>query len=156
MTWPTIRPNWKDTKSKETGETSLVHRKGATRAFGPGMEGLPDLYRETGQPVIIGGSMETGSYLLAGVPTGEQTFYSTAHGSGRTMSRHQASKEFHGRQLQTDMEKRGIYVRSVSFSGLAEEAGPAYKDIDDVIEATELAGISKRVARLIPIGNVKG
>ena len=134
----------------------LVHRKGATRAFGPGMEGLPDLYKETGQPVIIGGSMETGSYLLAGVPTGGQTFYSTAHGSGRTMSRHQARKEFHGRQLQTDMEKRGIYVRSVSFSGLAEEAGPAYKDIDDVIAATELAGISKRVARLIPIGNVKG
>ena len=134
----------------------LVHRKGATRAFGPGGEDLPAIYRETGQPIIIGGSMETGSYLLAGVPTGEQTFYSTAHGSGRTMSRHQARKEFHGRQLQDDMERRGIYVRSVSFSGLAEEAGQAYKDIDAVVEATELAGISRRVARLIPIGNVKG
>jgi tRNA-splicing ligase RtcB len=114
------------------------------------------VYREAGQPVIIGGSMETGSYLLAGVPTGDQTFYSTAHGSGRTMSRRQAKKRFHGKQLQHDMETRGIYVRSVSFSGLAEEAGPAYKSIDEVVEACELAGISKRVARLTPVGNVKG
>jgi tRNA-splicing ligase RtcB (3'-phosphate/5'-hydroxy nucleic acid ligase) len=134
----------------------LVHRKGATRAFGPGQEGLPDIYRKTGQPVILGGSMETGSYLLAGVESGAQTFFSTAHGSGRTMSRRQAKKQFHGKKLQQDMEARGIYVRSVSYSGLAEEAGPAYKDIDDVVAATEKAGISKRVARLIPIGNVKG
>jgi len=134
----------------------LVHRKGATRAFGPGAEGLPEIYRETGQPVMIGGSMETGSYLLAGVKSGNQTFYSTAHGSGRTMSRHQAKKRFRGRTLEVQMEKRGIYVRSVSLSGLAEEAGAAYKDIDEVIAATEIAGISKRVARLIPVGNVKG
>lgn len=134
----------------------LVHRKGATRAFGPGMEGLPEIYRETGQPVIIGGSMETGSYLLAGVKGGEQTFYSTAHGSGRAMSRRKAKKRFRGKELQRDMEARGIYVRSVSYSGLAEEAGPAYKNIDEVVEATEQAGISKRVARLVPIGNVKG
>jgi tRNA-splicing ligase RtcB len=134
----------------------LVHRKGATRAFGPGMEELPPVYLKTGQPVIIGGSMETGSYLLAGVKSGDQTFYSTAHGSGRTMSRHQAKKKFRGKLLQEEMEARGIYVRSVSYSGLAEEAGPAYKDIDEVILATELAGISKRVARLTPIGNVKG
>jgi tRNA-splicing ligase RtcB len=134
----------------------LVHRKGATRAFGPGMEGLPDLYKKTGQPVIIGGSMETGSYLLAGVASGDQTFYSTAHGSGRSMSRHQAKKKFRGKALQQEMEARGIYVRSASLSGLAEEAGPAYKNIDDVIFATELAGISKRVVRLTPVGNVKG
>lgn len=134
----------------------LVHRKGATRAFGPGMEGLPDIYRETGQPVIIGGSMETGSYLLAGIPSGDQTFYTTAHGSGRTMSRRKARKQFQGKRLQKEMEARGIYVRSVSYSGLAEEAGPAYKNIDDVIEATELAGISKRVVRFVPIGNIKG
>jgi tRNA-splicing ligase RtcB len=134
----------------------LVHRKGATRAFGPGMEGLPDIYKRTGQPIILGGSMETGSYLLAGVESGSQTFYSTAHGSGRTMSRRQAKKQFQGKKLQQDMEARGIYVRSVSYSGLAEEAGPAYKDIDDVVSATEEAGISKRVARLVPIGNVKG
>jgi len=134
----------------------LVHRKGATRAFGPGHPELPEVYRKTGQPVILGGSMETGSYLLAGVEGGEQTFFSTAHGSGRSMSRRQAKKKFHGKKLQQDMEQRGIYVRTVSFSGLAEEAGPAYKNIDDVVAATERAGISKPVVRFIPIGNVKG
>ena len=134
----------------------LVHRKGATRAFGPGAEGLPELYRATGQPVIIGGSMETGSYLLAGVEGGRHTFYTTAHGSGRTMSRTAARKRWHGRRLQEEMEGRGIYVRTATWAGLAEEAGPAYKDIDQVIEATELAGISRRVAKLLPVGNVKG
>jgi len=134
----------------------LVHRKGATRALPPGAADLPEEYKATGQPVIIGGSMETGSYLLAGVESGDQTFYSTAHGSGRTMSRRQAKKQFHGRTLQREMEERGIYVRTASFSGLAEEAGGAYKDIDEVILATELAGISRRVVRLSPIGNVKG
>ena len=134
----------------------LVHRKGATRALGPGARELPDIYRETGQPVILGGSMETGSYLLAGVETGSQTFFSTAHGSGRTMSRRQAKKQFQGKKLQHDMEARGIYVRTASISALAEEAGPAYKNIDEVVQATETAGISKRVARLVPVGNVKG
>lgn len=134
----------------------LVHRKGATRAFGPHMEGLPKIYRDSGQPVIIGGSMETGSYLLTGVESGDQTFYSTAHGSGRTMSRRKAKKLFQGRKLQKDMEARGIYVHAVSYPGLAEEAGPAYKDIDQVVEVAELAGISKRVVRLVPVGNVKG
>jgi len=134
----------------------LVHRKGATRALPPGAADLPEEYKATGQPVIIGGSMETGSYLLAGVESGDQTFYSTAHGSGRTMSRRQAKKQFHGKTLQREMEERGIYVRTASFSGLAEEAGGAYKDIDEVILATELAGISRRVVRLSPIGNVKG
>ncbi|MEN6441663.1 MAG: RtcB family protein [Syntrophobacter sp.] len=134
----------------------LVHRKGATRAFGPGSMELPAIYRETGQPVIIGGSMESGSYLLAGVKTGDQSFFSTAHGSGRAMSRRQAKRMFQGKTLQRDMEHRGIYVRTASWSGLAEEAGAAYKDIDQVVHATELAGISKRVARFIPVGNVKG
>jgi tRNA-splicing ligase RtcB len=134
----------------------LVHRKGATRAFAPGMEGLPERYWQTGQPVIIGGSMETGSYLLAGVAQGNQTFFSTAHGSGRTMSRTKARKQWHGKTLQREMEERGVYVRTASWSGLAEEAGPAYKSIDEVVEATELAGISKRVVRFAPIGNVKG
>ncbi len=137
-------------------KTLLVHRKGATRAFGPGMEGVPECYRQVGQPVIIGGSMETGSYLLAGVPTGDQTFYSTAHGSGRTMSRTKARRIWRGKELQRELEERGIYVRTASWPGLAEEAGPAYKNIDDVIEATEQAGISKRVVRFLPIGNVKG
>ena len=134
----------------------LVHRKGATRAFAPGMEGLPEKYRDTGQPVIIGGSMETGSYLLAGLRSGEDAFYSTAHGSGRTMSRHQAKRMYRGTKLQHDMEERGIYVRTVTWGGLAEEAGAAHKKIDEVVEATELAGLSKRVVRLTPIGNIKG
>jgi tRNA-splicing ligase RtcB len=137
-------------------KTLLVHRKGATRAFGPGHAELPALYRETGQPVIIGGSMETGSYLLAGTSSGSETFFSTAHGSGRTMSRTKARKQWNGKQLQRDLEARGIYVRSTSWAGLAEEAGGAYKDIDEVIAATELAGISKPVARFTPVGNVKG
>jgi len=134
----------------------LVHRKGATRALGPGHKDLPEQYRAAGQPVILGGSMETGSYVLTGVASACETFFSTAHGSGRTMSRAQAKKRFHGKQLRQDMEDRGIYVRTASYAGLAEEAGPAYKNIDEVVEATELAGISKRVVRLTPVGVVKG
>jgi tRNA-splicing ligase RtcB len=134
----------------------LVHRKGATRAFPPDSPGLPAEYRALGQPVIIGGSMETGSFVLSGVTTGAQSFFSTAHGSGRTMSRARAKKAFQGRELQQRLASRGIYVRTVSYAGLAEEAGAAYKDIDDVVAATELAGLSHPVVRLTPIGNVKG
>lgn len=136
--------------------TLLVHRKGATRAFGPGHSDIPNAYRDIGQPVIIGGSMETGSYLLVGTHEGGQSFFSTAHGSGRTMSRRKARKEWRGGALLRDLEGRGIYVRSVSDRGVAEEAGGAYKDIDEVIDASERAGISKRVMRFVPIGNVKG
>ncbi|MBI4284685.1 MAG: RtcB family protein [Chloroflexi bacterium] len=134
----------------------LVHRKGSTRAFGPGLPGLPARYKDIGQPVIIGGSMETGSYLLVGIPEGAQTFYSTSHGSGRTMSRTRARKLWHGQTLQREMESRGIYVRTASWPGLAEEAGGAYKSIDEVVEATEKAGLSRRVVRFTPVGNVKG
>jgi len=134
----------------------LVHRKGATRALAPKMPGLSSCYRDTGQPVIIGGSMESGSYLLAGIETGSKTFYTTAHGSGRVMSRRKAKKSFDGRKIQREMEQRGIYVRTASYSGLAEEAGAAYKNIDDVVEATRLAGISRPVVRFRPIGNIKG
>ncbi len=134
----------------------LVHRKGATRAFGPGRKELPAIFQDTGQPVIIGGSMETGSYLLAGAAGGAQTFFTTAHGSGRVMSRHKAKQMFRGRALQHDMEERGIYVRTASYPGLAEEAGAAYKPIDEVITATAQAGISRPVVRFVPIGNVKG
>ena len=134
----------------------LIHRKGATRAFPPGHPTLPKRYAASGQPVIIGGSMETGSYLLAGMPDGKRTFFSTAHGSGRTMSRTQAKKLVNGRKLRDDLEARGIYIRTGSYSSLAEETGMAYKNIDDVVEATELAGLSRRVVRLDPIGNVKG
>jgi tRNA-splicing ligase RtcB len=134
----------------------LVHRKGATRSYGPGMPDIPEAYRESGQPVIIGGSMETGSYLLAGVGSSSQAFCSTAHGSGRTMSRAQARKKFRGRELQQQMEARGNYVRTASYAGLAEEAGLAYKNVDDVVSAAEKSGLSRRVVRLIPIGNIKG
>ncbi len=134
----------------------LVHRKGATRAFAPGMEDIPARYRRVGQPVIIGGSMESGSYLLVGVSDGEQTFFSTAHGSGRNMSRRQAKKKFKGRKLLKEMAARGIYVRARSLSGLAEEAGGAYKNIDKVVEAASAGGISRPVVRFTPIGNIKG
>jgi tRNA-splicing ligase RtcB len=134
----------------------LVHRKGATRAFGPGMEGVPDCYQQIGQPVIIGGSMETGSYLMVGVPAGAQTFYSTAHGSGRTMSRTKARRQWRGTTLQKELEERGIYIRTTSWPGLAEEAGGAYKDIDAVVEATDQAGLCRPVVRFLPIGNIKG
>jgi tRNA-splicing ligase RtcB len=134
----------------------LIHRKGATRAFAAGMSGIPDKYRDVGQPVIIGGSMESGSYLLAGASTGVDAFYTTAHGSGRAMSRKQARKRFYGRDLQKKLEESGIFIRTASLPGLAEEAGAAYKDIDEVVDATSKAGLSRAVARLEPIGNIKG
>jgi tRNA-splicing ligase RtcB len=140
------------------GETRevLIHRKGATRALGPGSDELPPEYRDSGQPVIIGGSMETGSYLLAGSETAVETFFTTAHGSGRKMSRRSAKKQFDGRKLQRELEQRGIYIRTSSFGGLAEEAGAAYKNIDDVVTATDRAGLSRKVVRFIPVGNLKG
>jgi tRNA-splicing ligase RtcB len=134
----------------------LVHRKGATRSLGPGGFDLPPEYSKTGQPVIIGGSMETGSYLLVGTEGGKESFFTTAHGSGRKMSRRNAKKHFDGRKIQREMLHRGIYVRTTSYSGLAEESGAAYKNIEDVIEATVEAGISRRIARFVPVGNVKG
>jgi len=135
----------------------LVHRKGSTRSFGPGNSELISKYKKTGQPVIIGGSMETGSYLLAGTERAmEETFGSTCHGSGRTMSRAKARHETRGDKLQKDMETRGIYVKTASMSGLAEEAGSAYKNISEVVESVEASGISKAVVGLKPIGNIKG
>jgi tRNA-splicing ligase RtcB (3'-phosphate/5'-hydroxy nucleic acid ligase) len=135
----------------------LVHRKGATRSFGPGHPDVPAPYRKIGQPVIIGGSMETGSYLLVGTQKAmEETFGSTAHGSGRTMSRTAAKREFRGAELQRKMLDRGIYVKAATMDGLAEEAGVAYKDISEVVETMDTAGISKKVAALRPVGNIKG
>jgi len=135
----------------------VVHRKGSTRALGPGSPELPPRYRATGQPVICGGSMETGSYLLAGTKgAARETFASTMHGSGRTMSRAQAKKAVRGEQIQKEMKQRGILVKAVSMSGLAEEAGLAYKNISEVVEAVNRAGITKTVAELRPIGNIKG
>jgi len=135
----------------------IVHRKGSTRAFPPNHPELAPIFKSTGQPVIIGGSMETGSFLLVGTEKAmEETFGSTAHGSGRTMSRAAAKHLVRGEQLQKDMEKNGIYVKATSMPGLAEEAGFAYKDINAVIDAVSKAGISKPVVGLKPIGNIKG
>jgi tRNA-splicing ligase RtcB len=135
----------------------VVHRKGATRAFGPGSPDVPAAYREVGQPVIIGGSMETGSALLVGTATAmAETFGSTAHGAGRTMSRHEAKRRVKGAKLVADMAARGIVVRARSAWGVAEEAGFAYKSLDAVVDVLEATGLSHRVATLSPIGNIKG
>ena len=146
-------------RHKYDGSSSevLVHRKGATRSFGPGHPDIPAPYRSIGQPVIIGGSMETGSYLLIGTQKAmEDTFGSTAHGSGRTMSRTAARHEVRGAELQKRMLDRGIYVKAATMDGLAEEAGMAYKDISEVVETMDRAGISKKVVALKPVGNIKG
>lgn len=135
----------------------VVHRKGATRSFGPGHADLVGAYKKTGQPVIVGGSMETGSFLCVGTHKAmQETFGSTLHGSGRTMSRQQAKREFTGEQLQRDMQARGIFVKAASWQGLAEEAGAAYKNINEVVDSMHQAGISLKVAALTPIGNIKG
>jgi tRNA-splicing ligase RtcB len=135
----------------------LVHRKGATRSFGPGEEQLPEAYRSVGQPVIVGGSMETGSYLLVGTRRAmELTFGSTIHGSGRTMSRSKAKKLARGQEVKKRLQDQGIEIRAASLGGLAEEVGFAYKDINEVVDTVHRTGISNRVARLIPIGNIKG
>ena len=135
----------------------VVHRKGATRAFGPGHPDVCAAYRKIGQPVICGGSMETGSYLLVGTEKSvTDTFGSTMHGSGRTMSRTAAKKKIRGADLKRRMEEKGIVIKAVSMSGLAEEAGMAYKDISDVAETVERCGITRKVAELRPVGNIKG
>ena len=135
----------------------LVHRKGATRAFGPGAADVPEAYRGVGQPVVIGGSMETGSALLLGTAHAmAETFGSTAHGAGRTMSRAEAKRRVWGETLLKDMEARGIIVRAASKSGVAEEAGFAYKDLAAVVDVLERLDISRKVASFSPIGNIKG
>jgi tRNA-splicing ligase RtcB len=135
----------------------FVHRKGATRAFGPGLEALPEAFRESGQPVLIGGSMGTASWVLAGDPRSEHAALSSAcHGAGRAMSRHQAAKRWQGREVQDELAGRGILVRSPSRRGIAEEAPGAYKNVDRVVEVTERAGLARRVARLSPLICIKG
>jgi tRNA-splicing ligase RtcB len=134
-----------------------VHRKGATRAFGPGHPEVPARYRPFGQPVVIGGSMGTGSYILAGTAESERRAFSSAsHGAGRAMSRHQALKQWRGRQLIDELAARGILIRTRSMRGVAEEAPGAYKDVDLVAEATERAGLARRVAFLRPKACIKG
>ncbi|GGU49035.1 RtcB family protein [Streptomyces lavendofoliae] len=132
-----------------------VHRKGATRAFPPGHPELPGDLRAVGQPVLIPGTMGTASYVLTGVPGGG-AFHSTCHGAGRVMSRHQAARTVGGKQLRERLEADGIAVRPVSWRGLAEETPEAYKDVTEVVAASEGAGLGRKVARLVPLGVVKG
>ena len=134
-----------------------VHRKGATRAFGPGFEGLPPEYRPLGQPVLVPGSMGTASWVLVGTEKSmECSLGSCCHGAGRTMSRRKAKRSINGGELRRELEEGGIRVRAGSMPGLAEEAPAAYKDVDAVVEAVAGAGIAKKVARLRPVAVVKG
>jgi len=135
----------------------VVHRKGATRAFPPGHPELPEIYRYIGQPVLIPGDMGRASFVLLGTEKAmEETFGSTCHGAGRVLSRHQAIKMAKGRSIWRELENRGIIVRSAGRETLAEEMSDAYKNISDVVDVVHRAGISKRVARLRPMGVVKG
>ena len=135
----------------------FVHRKGATRAFGPGYDNLPPALRSVGQPVFIGGSMGTGSFILVGVESSEaKAFASACHGAGRALSRHTALKRWSGRQIVDDLAEQGILIRSPSSRGVAEEAPGAYKDVGAVVAAAEEAGLARRVARLRPLICIKG
>jgi tRNA-splicing ligase RtcB len=135
----------------------FVHRKGATRAFGPGHPALPEALRPYGQPVLIGGSMGTASYVLAGTASGEKLSFSSAcHGAGRAMSRHQASRTWRGHEVVSTLAHRGILIRSRSLRGVAEEAPGAYKDVNAVVQATHDAGLARKVARLAPLICIKG
>lgn len=134
-----------------------IHRKGATRAFGPGSEDLPSVYRDIGQPVLVPGSMGTASWVLVGTEESmTKTFGSTCHGAGRTMSRKKAKKTIHGATLREELEGRGIQIRAGSMPGLAEEAPDAYKDVDRVVNVVHAAGIAKKVAKLKPLAVIKG
>lgn len=135
----------------------FVHRKGATRAFGPGHPSLPESLESIGQPVIIGGSMGTSSYILVGTEESEgKAFSSACHGAGRAMSRHAATRRWRGRAVIDQLDDQGISIRSPSLRGVAEEAPDAYKNIDQVILAAETCGLSRPVAKLVPIVCIKG
>jgi tRNA-splicing ligase RtcB len=134
-----------------------VHRKGATRAFGPGHRDIPERYRGVGQPVLIPGDMGTASYLLVGTEKAmNETFGSSCHGAGRSLSRHAARKKHPTNQVLASMEAKGIYLQAMSRKVISEEAPGAYKDIDEVVDITDRAGIAKKVVRLKPLGVVKG
>jgi tRNA-splicing ligase RtcB len=134
-----------------------IHRKGATRAFPPGHPELPEVYRDLGQPVVIPGDMGRNSYLLLGTAQAlEETFGSTCHGAGRIMSRTQAMKMAHGRSIEQELEQQGTIVMGRGYKGIAEEQPAAYKDVNDVVRVVHNAGIALRVARMKPIGVIKG
>jgi tRNA-splicing ligase RtcB len=135
----------------------FVHRKGATRAFGPGHPDLPPSLRAIGQPVLIGGTMGTASYVLVGTEASMSLAYGSAcHGAGRSMSRHQALRQWHGRDVVKDLSARGILIRSPSMRGVAEEAPGAYKDVSEVVDAADEASLARKVARLEPLVCIKG
>jgi tRNA-splicing ligase RtcB len=139
------------------GEKLCVHRKGATRAFGPSAPETPARYRSAGQPVFIPGSMGTASYVLAGADTSAaRSFGSCCHGAGRAMSRGAAKRAVTGAELRRQLEAQGIVVRCPSNVGLAEEAPLAYKDVDRVVDVVQQAGLARKVARLRPVGVIKG
>ena len=134
----------------------IVHRKGATRAFPAGHPELPVKYQQTGQPVIIPGSMGTASYVLIGTKKSKEAWYTAPHGAGRTMSRNVAIKNLSGREIVENLKKRGIIVKCYSIKGIAEEAPQAYKNIDEVVEVVHQAGLAKKVAKLSPLAVIKG
>jgi tRNA-splicing ligase RtcB len=135
----------------------IVHRKGATRAFGPGFEELPENYKPVGQPVIIPGSMGTCSYVLAGTAKSKElTFGSCCHGAGRRLSRTAAKKQVNAPVLKEKLREKGIYVEAGSFKGIAEEAPIAYKDVNMVVDTVSDSGIAKKVAKLRPLAVIKG
>lgn len=134
-----------------------IHRKGATRAFGPGHPDVPPALRAVGQPVLIGGTMGTASYILCGTRAGmARSFGSACHGAGRSMSRHQATRQWRGRDVVDELARRGIIVRSPSLRGVAEEAPGAYKDVSEVVDAADRAGLARTVARMEPLVCIKG
>jgi tRNA-splicing ligase RtcB len=135
----------------------FVHRKGATRALGPGHPSIPEALRAVGQPVLIGGTMGTASYILVGTAQGmQQSFGSACHGAGRAMSRHAAYRQWQGRQVIDELAARGILIRSPTARGVAEEAPGAYKDVAAVVDAAHAAGLAHKVARVEPLICVKG
>jgi tRNA-splicing ligase RtcB len=138
-------------------KTLYVHRKGSTRAFGPGRKEIPREYRGIGQPVLIGGTMGTCSFILTGTETGlEKAFGSACHGAGRAMSRTKAKKTWYGKRVISDLARQGIVIKAHSFAGAAEEAPGAYKDVEEVVNAVHRAGLGKKVVKVKPMGAVKG
>jgi len=138
-------------------KTVCVHRKGATRAFPAGHPEVPEVYRSVGQPVLIPGDMGRYSFLLVGRPAAmTETFGSVCHGAGRAMSRHEAMRHVRGEDVRRDLASRGIVVLAKSWRGLAEEYSGAYKDVADVVDVVEKAGLAQKVCRLRPLGVIKG
>jgi len=141
----------------EGNETEvIVHRKGSTRAFPPNHQELPQEYKEVGQPILTPGSMGTASYVLVGIEKSQEAWYTVNHGAGRAMSRAAAQRKFSGEQVVRDLQSKGIIVKYQSPRGIVEEAPGAYKNIDNVVEVVDRAGLARKVAKLIPLAVIKG